>query len=293
MIRINNFKVKYGDFTALQIDQEIRIDKNRKLGVLGSNGAGKTTLINAILELVPYEGNIVKTIPKEKIAVHMQNNNYPDTIDVKTVIEAIIGTKIENNLKIMELIEFFDYKSALKKTYRDLSGGQKQRLTVILVLAQESPLTIFDEVTSGLDFQTRTNLMDLLETWYKDRQDTLIMVSHYYDELERLVDNVMILENGHLVDYGDKKELFNKYCGNRVVSFEEKKYQEDIMKGFNRIHGPKGKVVISINDDEEELNLLRVLVDKNIDFERSSNDMEIMYINALRKKGLGDEEKQF
>lgn len=284
MIKIDNLKVKYGDFTALAIEDEVIIDKNKKLGILGSNGAGKTTLINAILELVPYQGSIVKDIPTNEIAVHMQYNNYPETISVRTIMEAIIGCKLENSEKTMQLIKFFKFESALKKTYKDLSGGQKQRLTVILVLAQESPLTIFDEVTSGLDFQTRTSLMELLEKWYKDRDDTLILVSHYYDELERLVDDVLILENGKVVDYDSKTALFKKYCGNRIISFSALDYDEELMKDYKKIEAPEGRVVISIDNDEEEVELGKLLVKKNIDFERTRSDMEVMYINALRRK---------
>lgn len=284
MIKINNLNVSYGDFTALSIEDEIIIDKNKKLGILGSNGAGKTTLINAIMELVPYSGSIVKDIPTNEIAVHMQYNNYPETIAVRTVMEAIIGCRLEKNEKIMQLIKFFKFESALKKTYKDLSGGQKQRLTVILVLAQESPLTIFDEVTSGLDFQTRSSLMELLEKWYRDRDDTLILVSHYYDELEKLVDDVLILENGKVVDYGSKTALFKKYCGNRIISFSALDYDEDLMKKYKKIEAPEGRVVISIDSDEEELELGRILVQKDIDFERTRSDMEVMYINALRRK---------
>lgn len=284
MIKIDNLKVKYGDFTALAIEDEIIIDKNKKLGILGSNGAGKTTLINAIMELVPYQGSIVKDIPTNEIAVHMQYNNYPETIAVRTVMEAIIGCKLEKCEKIMELIKFFKFESALKKTYKDLSGGQKQRLTVILVLAQESPLTIFDEVTSGLDFQTRSSLMELLEKWYRDRDDTLILVSHYYDELERLVDDVLILENGKVVDYGSKTALFKKYCGDRIISFSDLDFHEELMKDYKKIEAPEGRVVISIDNDEEELELEKILVQKDIDFERTRSDMEVMYINALRRK---------
>lgn len=282
MIEISDLKVTYGDFVALDIDREIHIGKNKKLGVLGSNGAGKSTLVNAILELIPYKGEIKKKIPKNDIAVHMQYNNYPDSIPVKTVIEAVIGCKIEQSEKILELIDFFGFGDVLKDTYKNLSGGQKQKLTVILVLAQEASLTIFDEVTSGLDFQTRANLMNLLGKWYKGREDSLILVSHYYDELERLVDDVLILEKGKVVDYGNKITLFRKYCGERVISFGEEGYDESSMASFKRIVGPEDRVVFSISNDEEEMELLQVLVAQNIDFERSSNDMEAMYMNAIK-----------
>ena len=209
MIKINNLEVKYGKNIALYI-KSLDIKKGEKVGVIGSNGAGKSTFIKALLELVDYSGEIKKDIDTKDIAVHMQFNNYAETVTVKDIIELIINGKIEKNQVVKELIEFFDFSDCLNKIYKKLSGGQKQRLTLILVMASNSSLTIFDEVTSGLDFETREKLMKKLKEWYKYKDTTLILVSHYYEELENLVDKLLILDNGKVVDFGNKKDLFKK-----------------------------------------------------------------------------------
>ena len=96
--------------------------------------------------------------------------------------------------------------------------------------------------------------------------------------------NVLILENGKVVDYGSKTALFKKYCGDRIISFSDLDFHEELMKDYKKIEAPEGRVVISIENDEEELKLEKILVQKDIDFERTRSDMEVMYINALRRK---------
>lgn len=199
MISINNLEVKYGKEVALVIKSPIVFEEGDRIGIIGSNGAGKTTLVKSILGLINYNGSINTSVKSEEIAAHMQFNNYVDTMAVKYIIEAILDTKIKDNKKLQELIDFFDFRDCLKKKYSALSGGQKQRLTIILVLIQDSPLTFFDEVTSGLDFETRQQLMSKIEEWYKNKKTTICLVSHYYEELEQLTNKILILEKEELL----------------------------------------------------------------------------------------------
>ena len=69
-------------------------------------------------------------------------------------------TKSAEDKKLSELISYFEFEDCLRKRYSSLSGGQKQRFTIILVMMQEAPLTFYDEVTSGLDFETRQKLVE-------------------------------------------------------------------------------------------------------------------------------------
>lgn len=130
MLTINNLEVKYGKEVALVIKSPIVFEEGDRIGIIGSNGAGKTTLVKSILGLINYNGSINISVKSEEIAAHMQFNNYVDTMAVKYIIEAILDTKIKNNKKLQELIDFFDFSDCLKKKYSALSGGQKQRLTL-------------------------------------------------------------------------------------------------------------------------------------------------------------------
>lgn len=275
MIKINNLEVKYGKNIALYI-KSLDIKKGEKVGVIGSNGAGKSTFIKALLELVDYSGEIKKDIDTKDIAVHMQFNNYAETVTVKDIIELIINGKIEKNQVVKELIEFFDFSDCLNKIYKKLSGGQKQRLTLILVMASNSSLTIFDEVTSGLDFETREKLMKKLKEWYKYKDTTLILVSHYYEELENLVDKLLILDNGKVVDFGNKKDLFKKYCGNVVFIINNSEFNKKLFEKEKRVEISKEKLAILIDDKKEERKIVDKLIEKDIDYTRTKNDIELV-----------------
>ncbi len=275
MIKINNLEVKYGKNIALYI-KSLDIKKGEKVGVIGSNGAGKSTFIKALLELVDYSGEIKKDIDTKDIAVHMQFNNYAETVTVKDIIELIINGKIEKNQVVKELIEFFDFSDCLNKIYKKLSGGQKQRLTLILVMASNSSLTIFDEVTSGLDFETREKLMKKLKEWYKYKDTTLILVSHYYEELENLVDKLLILDNGKVVDFGNKKDLFKKYCGNVVFIINNSEFNKKLFEKEKTVEISKEKLAILIEDKKEERKIVDKLIEKDIDYTRTKNDIELV-----------------
>lgn len=283
MITINNLEVKYGKEVALLIKSPIKFEAGDRIGIIGSNGAGKTTLVKSILGLINYNGSINTNIRPEDISAHMQSNNYVETMAVKHIIEAVLDTKIKKNKKLQELINFFDFDKCLNKKYSALSGGQKQRLTIILVLIQDSPLVFFDEVTSGLDFETRQQLMSKIEEWYRNKNTTICIVSHYYEELEQLTNKILILESGRVIDFGSKEELFKKYCGNSIITLSNTSENIEITKKFRRIKSPKHLIAIPSFSIEEELEISKLLIEKDISFKRSNSDIEIMSINAKSK----------
>ena len=171
LLTIHQLQVKYGQQAALQITGPISFEKGERVGVIGSNGAGKTTLVKALLGLVPYQGTISTALSPDQMAVHMQFNEYTDAMPVKYIMEAILGTRTSQDRKLQELIAFFEFGDCLRKKYSKLSGGQKQRFTIIMVMFQNAELTFYDEVTSGLDFETRQKLTEKLNAWYRDKKD--------------------------------------------------------------------------------------------------------------------------
>lgn len=280
MIRLDNVKVTFKEKIAVDLGRTVEIKDGERVGIIGSNGAGKTTLLKSILGVVPYKGKISLEIPVSKIAVHMQQNEYIETVPVRIVMEMIMGCKIKDNPLLNEMIDFFDFRGNLGKRWKHLSGGQKQRMTLILIMCQESPITMLDEVTSGLDFETRQRLMEKLVEWYKERETTLLITSHYYEELENLATKILYLENGKVIDYGSKEELFGKYCGRAVITFEQSKETEAISKDHRRLVAPPGHLAVTCKDTAEEEIIARKLIAANVNYRRSSNDIEIMTMNA-------------
>ena len=281
MLTIKGLKVKYGAQVALEIDSPIHIDAGERVGIIGANGAGKSTLVKEILGLVDYEGNIISQISPNEMAAHMQFNEYVDTMPVKYIMETILNTRIKNNRSLQDLIEYFEFEDCLKKKYQALSGGQKQRFTIIMVMLQNKPLTFYDEVTSGLDFMTRQRLMERLGSWYKDKDNTLLLVSHYYEELEQMADTLLLLDKGKVIAYGKKEELFQAYCGDCIYIFQNTDLNRELLGGYCRIKAPEHLLAISCRGKKEEETLLSLLVSHNLDFKRSSCDIEIMSVNAI------------
>ncbi len=280
LLTIENLEVQYGKQTALKIDTPIIIEKGDRIGVIGSNGAGKTTLVKSILGLTNYSGRIMTELKRQDMAVHLQDNEYVNTMPVKYIIEGILNTKIKSDLRLQELISFFEFEQCLSKRFRSLSGGQKQRLTIIMVLMQNAPLTFYDEVTSGLDFETRQRLMGKLVDWYKEKDSSLMVVSHYYEELEQLADKILILDKGNVVAYGEKERLFQRYCGSAVIILDNTKENEWLTRGFEKLKAPKHLIALSCREKESEMRALSLLSDHNVNFKRSNDDIEIMSINA-------------
>ena len=280
MLTLDGVKVTFKDKTALDLGRMVEIADNDRVGVIGSNGAGKTTLIKSILGIVNYQGNIKRGIDIDKIAVHMQQNEYIDTVPLSIILEMLIGGPIKENKKVMEMIEFFEFESCLKKRWKHLSGGQKQRFTLILVMCSESPLTLLDEVTSGLDFETRQKLMKKLTQWYKERNTTLLVTSHYYEELEHLVNKILYLDKGKVIDFGNKDELFRKYCGKAVILCEENDAVKEILKNHRQIIAPEGMIALRCDEKEDEIAVSEALSSINVNYRRSNNDIELMTINA-------------
>ncbi len=280
MVTINQVKVRYGNQIALSINNPISFKAGDRIGIIGSNGAGKSTFVKTILGLTNYQGNITTDLQPEEMAVHMQYNNYANTMAVKHIIEAVLYTRIKKNKLLQDLITFFDFEECLNKKYAALSGGQKQRLTIILVLVQDSPLVFFDEVTSGLDFETRQKLMSKLVEWYSNKNSTLCVVSHYYEELEQLVNKLLILEQGQVVDFGSKDELFRKYCGKTVITLDNTEKNQVITSKLSKLAAPAHLIALSCHHNEEEKQITEMLIREDINFKRSNNNIEIMSINA-------------
>ena len=280
LLTIKQLQVKYGSQTALRIEQPIAFDRGERIGIIGSNGAGKTTLVKALLGLVPYEGKVITPLAPSQMAVHMQFNSYVNTMPVRCIMEMVLDTKIKENKELQELIAFFDFESCLSKRFSTLSGGQKQKLTIIMVMLQKAELTFYDEVTSGLDFETRQKLMEKLVEWYRDKEDTLFVVSHYYEELEQLVDKILILDKGRVIAYGRVEELFRRYCGDSIFVLENSEKNKALTSGFRTLKSPAHLLALSCQSQQEEQDIASLLINNNVNFKRSNTDIEIMSINA-------------
>ncbi len=293
LLKIENLTVKFGAHTALDIHTPISIEKGDRIGIIGSNGAGKSTMIKSILGLVPYHGTIRSSLKPEQIATHMQFNEYTDNVPVRYIMEAVLQTSIAKNKELRDLIDYFEFGGCLRKKYSKLSGGQKQRFTIIMILMQDAPLTFYDEVTSGLDFETRQKLVEKLVEWYRGKDSALCIVSHYYEELEQLADQLLILDQGKVIDYGRRDELFQKYCQRAVIVLEASEKNKKLTSTYKKLASPEHMLVLSCASQKEEQEITASLIEHNVNFKRSNHDIESIYMNAKQAYEVRQEENRY
>lgn len=283
MINIRNLEVSYKKHKALHINKNITINENEKIGIIGANGAGKSTLIKAILNLVSYSGTIQTNIDVSSIAVHMQSNEYTTTMPIKTLMKYILSIDPFKDEKMQELVNYFEFNDCMTKKYDNLSGGEKQKFTLIMVLYQNSKITIYDEVTTGLDFEARMHLTTLLTDYHMKNQGTVLYVSHYYEELEKLVDKIMLLDNGDVIEFDTVESLFEKYCGYSTIIINNTTSNQQLANEYNKIHSPNHLIALKCQSADEEREMIEMLTENDVDFKRSRRDIELISINAIRE----------
>ena len=185
MLVISDLSVRYGKILALDLPGTITYPDHAVVAVLGGNGAGKTTFINAVLGEVPHAG-LVSGIDPSCTGVQFQTNSFNPLMRVGELCRLVgvaTGGDLGQTLNIPPL---------LSRRMSSLSGGERQRVTLFLVLSRSEESYIFDEVTTGLDFQTRELMMEIVRE--RTRGATVLITTHYFEEVEDWATHCLVLD---------------------------------------------------------------------------------------------------
>lgn len=278
MLTLDQVTVRYGDQVALDLQLKIQIGDGDIVGIMGRNGAGKSTLIKAITNQVNYSGDIDKPA---RIAVHLQENHYPDTVSCQSILEGLLQTTYRHDQKLRDLVQFFEFTPLLKRKFHQLSGGQQQRLTIMMVLYQDAPLTCFDELSTGLDFETRQQLMTKIKAWYAEKPATILMITHYFDELEALANQLLIIEQGKMLAYGPTTSLFQEYVGAAAVIVAAPKLDLVLPVGAHQIAGESGTTAIGCDSPTTQQAVITLLNQSGVPFTVTRLNLTLIYLNVL------------
>ena len=191
------------------------------VGLLGPNGAGKTTLVEILEGLRPPTSGTVCVLGldpahapaalRARIGVQLQSTAFmPDLTVIETL--RLYGALYPRTLAPSAVLARVDLEDKARATTRSLSGGQTQRLALALAMLHDPDLYILDEPTTGLDPVARRQIHDILRS-LKSAGKTVLMSSHYLDEIEALADRVVILSAGEIVADGAPLELLTRAAG--------------------------------------------------------------------------------
>ncbi len=183
-------------------------------GLLGANGAGKTTTLECLLGVSRPDAGIARVLgmdPRarrkelfQRVGVQFQEARYQDKITVDELCRATRALYREADDPV-RLLERFGLADARSQAVESLSGGQRQRLFVVLALIPRPDVVFLDELTTGLDVKARRDVWNLLDEMRRQGM-TIVLTSHFMDEVEALCDRVAILRAGHIVFSGTVAE---------------------------------------------------------------------------------------
>lgn len=213
VIKVHNLYKSYGDVQVVK-DVSLMVKKGEVFGLLGANGAGKSTTMECILGIKNFDNGQVSILDMnpqkerkrlfQKVGVQFQESNYQDKITVKELCE-ITEVLYKNPLDCNKLLEQFNLQDKVKNQVSELSGGEKQRLFIILALIPNPEVVFLDELTTGLDVKARRDVWKCLLN-LKKQGLTILLTSHFMDEVEVLCDKICILKNGAIDFYGTVEE---------------------------------------------------------------------------------------
>lgn len=214
VIEVAHLRKTYGPKVAVD-DISLTVERGEIVGILGPNGAGKTTTVESIAGLrVPDAGDVrvlgldpFRDGPalRERLGLQLQESEMPAKITVREALDLYASFYAEP-ADPAGLIRDFGLTDRRDTQFRRLSGGQKQRLSVALALVGNPEVAILDELTTGLDPQARRETWGVIER-IRDRGVTILLVTHFMEEAERLADRVLLIDAGRVVAQGTPAEL--------------------------------------------------------------------------------------
>ena len=228
-VLIENLQKRYGSVVAVK-NVSFQIEPGEIFGLLGPNGAGKTTTIRCLCTLSNPDGGRLEvsgiSVVDNPRAVRRRLGYVAQEVALDKVLtgrellqlqgalyhlpKAAIGDRIEKMLNLLDLGEYADRKTG---TY---SGGLRKRLDLAAGLLHQPDVLVLDEPTVGLDIESRIAVWDFLRQLREDGT-TVLITSHYLEEIDALADRVGIIDNGNTIDVGTPSQLKDKVGGDRIT----------------------------------------------------------------------------
>ena len=206
--------------TTMALDGvDFRVEEGRILGIIGPNGAGKTTALNAMLGLIPYQGElrILGRDPWKERDLLMRDVCFiadvavlPRWIKVSQALEFVAGVHPRFD---RAKAESFLAKTSIgpDRKVRHLSKGMVAQLHLALVMAIDARLLVLDEPTLGLDILFRKQFYDSLLNDYFDRSRTIVVTTHQVEELQHILTDLMFIDRGRIVLSCTMEEFETRY----------------------------------------------------------------------------------
>ncbi|WP_439385225.1 ABC transporter ATP-binding protein [Amycolatopsis lexingtonensis] len=214
LIEVTDLRKRYGSRVAVD-GVSFTVERGEIFGILGTNGAGKTTTVECLQGLRRADGGTLSVLGLDpaadraaltrRVGVQLQESRLPAKLRVREALE-LFASFYPDPADVDVLLDQLDLREQARQPFGKLSGGQKQRVSIALALVGRPELAILDELTTGLDPHARRETWRLVEG-VRATGVTVLLVTHFMDEAERLCDRVAIFDAGRVIATGTPAEL--------------------------------------------------------------------------------------
>jgi ABC-2 type transport system ATP-binding protein len=254
VIEVQNLHKTYADTVAVD-DISFAVQEGEIFGILGPNGAGKTTTVECIEGLRRPDGGRISVLgldPQrdraeltQRLGVQLQDSQLPGRLRVAEALD-LYSSFYRTPADWRALMDVLGLGDKRDTRFGKLSGGQKQRLSIALALLGSPQVAVLDELTTGLDPQARRDTWDLIEG-VRDRGVTIVLVSHFMEEAERLCDRVALIDKGRVVVVDTPAALAEKVdAGQRIQFHPSMPFDDSLLAGLPEVTSiiHRGDVVV-------------------------------------------------
>jgi ABC-2 type transport system ATP-binding protein len=260
VIEVTDLRKSYGG-RAVVDGVSLAVEEGEIFGILGPNGAGKTTTVECVEGLrVPDAGRVRVTgldpvADHEKVArvlgAQLQQSELQPKLTVREALE-LYASFYPSPLDWAPLAERLGLTDKLATRFGKLSGGQRQRLFIALALIGNPRVVVLDELTTGLDPRARRDTWELIED-VRDRGVTVLLVTHFMEEAQRLCDRIAVIDKGRVAALDTPAGVIRRSAGATVISFTPSAPLDDhdlaALPALASIERKDGRITLSGTDE--------------------------------------------
>lgn len=260
IIEVRNLRKQYPKHLAVD-DVSFEVADGEIFGILGPNGAGKTTTVECVAGLRAPDGGTVRVTGldpradrdalRQVLGMQLQSAALPEKIKVWEALD-LYASFYPDPADWRELMARVGLESKRNTAFKKLSGGQRQRLSVALALVGRPRVAVLDELTTGLDPQARRDTWELIQQ-VRDSGVTIVLVTHFMEEAERLCDRVALIDAGKVVATDTPAGLISQVGGKQRVRFRPSAPVDDAvllaLPEVREVTRSGGQVVVSGTGD--------------------------------------------
>ncbi|SDY74577.1 ABC-2 type transport system ATP-binding protein [Proteiniborus ethanoligenes] len=258
LIKVNNLTKKFGDKVALK-DISFEVQPGEILGIVGHNGAGKTTLVNCMVDIYKGDQGSIEYLFDKKsmydhIGVQMQHSYFEDNAKVIDICK-LYKDLTNSDVDLKALLKDFGLENEEKTDVNKLSGGNRQRLAILLTLIHQPDVIFLDELTTGLDPLARRRVWEKIKEINKEKEVTVVLTSHFLEEIEYLADRIIILNQGEIKYLGTVTNAIDTYSdGQKVIEFQLKDNRASFkLLKYNTVELTDDRYQIKTKEEEKVL----------------------------------------